>query len=86
MASTPARRLNVTLDGEHAAKLALMAERAQVAEGTLARSLLSAAIDAAPPEPREVIEILDGIPGAWDRIALGVEQARQGQTIELDDL
>jgi hypothetical protein len=86
MASAPSRRLNVTLDGEHAAKLSLMAERAQVPDGTLARSLLSAAIDAAPPEPRDVMEILDGIPGAWDRIALGIEQARQGQTIELDDL
>ena len=86
MPATPSRRLNVTLDGEHAVKLALMAERAQVPDGTLARSLLSAAIDAAPPEPRDVIEILDGIPGAWDRIAFGLEQARQGQTIDLDDL
>ena len=86
MAATPLRRLNVTLDGEHAAKLSQMAERAHVPDGTLARSLLSAAIDAAPPEPREVLEILDGIPGAWDRITLGLEQARQGQTIDLDDL
>lgn len=86
MAAVRSRRLNVTLDGEHATKLALMAERAQVPDGTLARSLLSAAIDAAPPEPREVIEILDGIPGAWDRIAIGVEQALRGQTVELDDL
>lgn len=86
MADVPSRRLNVTLDGEHAAKLALMAERAQVPDGTLARSLLSAAIDATPPEPRDVIEILDGIPGAWDRIAVGLEQARLGQTIDLDEL
>jgi hypothetical protein len=86
MAHVLSRRLNVTLDGEHAAKLAQMAERAQVPDGTLARSLLSAAIDAAPPEPREVIEILDGIPGAWDRIALGLEQARLRETIDLDDL
>lgn len=86
MAATSSRRLNVTLDGEHAAKLALMAERAQMPDGTLARSLLSAAIDAAPPDPREVMEILDGIPGAWERIALGLEQARHGRTIDLDDL
>jgi hypothetical protein len=33
-----------------------------------------------------VIGILDGIPGAWDRITLGLEQARQGRTIDLDDL
>lgn len=84
MAQVRWRRINITLDAERAAKLALMAERAQVADGTLARSLLSAAIDAAPPEPRQVIEILDGIPGAWDRIALGLEQARLGQTIDLN--
>ena len=84
MAQVGWRRINITLDAERAAKLALMAERAQVADGTLARSLLSAAIDAAPPEPRQMIEILDGIPGAWDRIALGLEQARLGQTIDLN--
>ena len=86
MGATPSRRINVKLDREHAVKLALMAERAKVPDGTLARSLLSAAIDAAPPEPREVIDILDSLPGAWDRIALGLEQARRGQTIDLDDL
>ena len=83
MALAPSRRLSVTLDDEHAVKLARMAERARVPVGTLARSLLAAAIDAAPPEPRQVIEILDGIPGAWDRIALGLEQARLDQTIDL---
>lgn len=86
MPSAQPRRLNVTLDGEHAAKLSLMAERAQLPDGTLARSLLSAAIDAAPPEPRDVVEILDAIPGAWDRIAFGLAQAREGQTIDLDEL
>ena len=86
MEATPQCRLNVTLDREHAVKLALMAERAQVPESTLARSLLSAAIDAAPPEARDVIEILDAIPGAWDRIPLGLEEARQSKTIDLDGL
>lgn len=83
MALGPSRRLSVTLDAEHAVKLARMAERAQMPAGTLARDLLSAAIEAAPPEPREVIEILDGIPGAWDRIAMGLEQARLDETIDL---
>jgi hypothetical protein len=43
----PQRRLNVTLDEEHAMKLSRLAERTQMQEGTLARSLLSRAIDQA---------------------------------------
>ena len=39
-----ARRLNVTLDDERAAKLARLAERMHVHEGTLARSLLATAL------------------------------------------
>ena len=39
------RRLNVTLDAERAAKLARLAERMHVQEGTLARSLLASALD-----------------------------------------
>ena len=46
----PAHRLNVTLDPEHAARLARLAERTHVQEGTLARSLLSVAIEEADPE------------------------------------
>jgi hypothetical protein len=47
-------RLNVTLDPEHAARLVRLAERAHVQEGTLARPLLSAAIEEAAPEAREL--------------------------------
>lgn len=81
-----AQRLNVTLDPERAAKLSRLAERTHVQEGTLARSLLSAAIDEADPNPGNVVELLDGIPGAWDRIALGREQAERGRVIALDEL
>jgi hypothetical protein len=79
-------RLNVTLDAEHAAKLAMLAERAQVQEGTLARSLLSQAIDDADMDARNVVELLDGIPGAFERARLGLAQARSGQTIPLGEL
>jgi hypothetical protein len=79
-------RLNVTLDPEHAAKLASMAERTHVQEGTLARSLLSSALDEADPDPRHVAALLDGIPGAFERAQLGLERARQGDTIPLDEL
>jgi hypothetical protein len=81
-----AHRLNVTLDPEHAARLARLAERTHVQEGTLARSLLSTAIEDADPDARNIAMVLDGIPGVYERARLGLEQAREGQTISLDDL
>lgn len=81
-----ANRLNVTLDPEHAARLARLAERAHVQEGTLARSLLSSAIEDADPEARNIVALLDGIPGAFERAQAGLERARSGETIALDDL
>lgn len=81
-----ARRINVTLDQEHAEKLAALAARSHVQEGTLARSLLSIAIDDADPEAQRITEILDAIPGAWERTQEGLEQARRGETVPLSDL
>ena len=82
----PASRLNVTLDAEHAAKLARLAERTHTQEGTLARSLLSHALDEADPDPRHVADLLDSIPNAWERAAIGHEQALAGRTIPLREL
>jgi predicted transcriptional regulator len=79
-------RLNITLDDEQAEKLARMAERMHVQPGTVARSLLSTAIDEASPDATTIAELLDGIPGAFDRAELGRRQARDGDTISLDDL
>lgn len=79
-------RLNVTLDARHAAKLALLAERTHIQEGTLARSLLSRAIDEADPDPRNIVDLLDGIEGAFESAQLGLKQARAGELIPLDDL
>ena len=86
MASTPASRLNVTLDPEHAVKLSRLAEQAYVQEGTLARSLLSRAIDEADLDGGTMVELLNGIPGALERAQLGREQGRRAETIPLDDL
>lgn len=86
MPRSPEKRVNVTLDGERAAKLAQLAQRVHVNEGTLARSLLSQALDEADPNPLDVIRLLDGIPGAFERAELGRRQAASGQTIPLDDL
>jgi predicted transcriptional regulator len=79
-------RLNITLDDEQAVKLNRLAERMHVQPGTVARSLLSSAIDDADPDARNVVALLDGSPTAWDRAQLGLEQARAGQTIPLDAL
>lgn len=79
-------RLNVTLDSEHAAKLSMLAERTHVQEGTLARSLLSSALDEADPDPRTITALLDGIPGAYERAQLGLAQIAAGEGIPLDEL
>jgi hypothetical protein len=79
-------RLNVTLDGVHAAKLRRLAERTHTQEGTLARSLLSHALDETDADARHIVDVLDGIPGAYERAQLGLEQARTGETIPLDQL
>ncbi len=80
------QRLNVTLDEEHAAKLARLAERVHVNEGTLARSLLATAIDDADPDAMSVVAVLDGIDRAWGRVQLGRAQAAAGETVPLDKL
>ena len=82
----PQTRINVTLEPEYAEKLAILAERAHTQEGTLARSLLSQAIDEADIDARSIVEILDGIPGAFERAELGIAEIRAGKGIPLDDL
>ncbi len=84
--SMGSQRLNITLDEAQAAKLSRLAARVHVNEGTLARSLLSTAIDDADPDPANVVAVLDGIDGAWERAKLGNRQAEAGKTISLNDL
>lgn len=79
-------RLNVTLDEEYATKLSRLAERTHLQEGTLARSLLSRAIDDADVDPRTVVDLLEGIPGAFERATAGLDDARAGRTVPLSDL
>lgn len=78
-------RLNITLDDEEAEKLSRLAERMHVQPGTIARSLLSSAIDDADPDPKNVVDLLDGIPGAYERAQLGLRQAKTGETVRLDE-
>lgn len=79
-------RLNITLDDEYADKLVRLAERMHLQPGTVARSLLSSALDDADPDARNVAELLDGIPGAFERAQIGAQQAKSGETIPLAEL
>lgn len=80
------RRLNVSLDEQRAEKLARLADRAHVADGTLARSLLSAAIDDADPDAGSITDILEGIPGLPDRLARAETEVQAGNVTELEEL
>jgi len=86
MAAERNRRVNVTLEPDYARKLASLAERTHVQEGTLARSLLSSALDEADPDAARITEILEGIPGAWERAQEGLAQAARGEGTPLDEL
>jgi hypothetical protein len=79
-------RVNVTLEPVYAEKLKLLAEQAHIQEGTLARSLLSSAIDEAVLDGRAMTQLLDTIDGALESAQRGSRDARAGRTIPLADL
>ncbi len=79
-------RVNIVLDDERAAKLRRLAERTHTNAGSLARSLLSTALDEADPDPRNVTDLLDRIDGAWDDAVRGSAEADAGRGIPLADL
>ncbi len=82
-------RLNLTLDDDQAAKLSRLADRAHLQPGTMARSLLLTALERTTEqdgEGRDVLEILDGVPGAYERMQLGRRQAAAGDTTPLDQV
>lgn len=54
-------------------------------EGTLARLLLEYALDESDADPRHVGDLLAAIPGAFERAQLGLEQARRGGAVPLDE-
>lgn len=74
-----ATHINVQLDERHAAKLHQLAERTHVKPETLASSLLSAALEGAVPDPSSVVEVLDAIPGAFERAQRSLREVRSGQ-------
>jgi hypothetical protein len=81
-----AARVNIVLDEERAAKLRRLAERTHTNPGSLARSLLSTALDEADPEPRNITSLLDRIDGAWEDALRGSAEAQAGEGIPLEAL
>jgi predicted transcriptional regulator len=80
------QRVNIVLDDERALKLRRLAERTHTNAGTIARSLLSTALDEADPDPRTITDILDRIPGAWEDVQAGLEDIKAGRFTPLEDL
>ena len=80
------QRVNIVLDEERAVKLRRLADRTHTSPGTLARSLLSTALDDADPDPATITDVLDRIPGAWDDAVAGSEEIKAGKGIPLDEL
>jgi hypothetical protein len=79
-------RVNVTLSSESGHKLERLAQRTRVQKGTLASSLLSRALDESDPDPDSIVEVLDGIPGAFERAQQGLEEIQAGKGIPLENL
>lgn len=79
-------RVNVVLDEERAVKLRRLAERTHTNPGTLARSLLSTALDEADPDPRSITALLDGIDGAWEDAMAGLADAKAGRSTALEEI
>ena len=86
MTGEQSNRFNVLLDDEHAARLHRLAERTYINPGTLARSLLSTALDQADPDPATITSLLDAIPGARDRAQAGLADLAEGRVTPLDEL
>jgi len=80
------QRVNIVLDEERSLKLRRLADRTHTSPGTLARSLLSTALDDADPDPRTITDILDRMPGAWEDALAGSEEISTGKGIPLDEL
>lgn len=78
-------RFNVQLDERHAMKLRALAERTHVNPGTLARSILSTALDGVDPDPASIVTLLDSIPGAFESANRGMTKIRAGEGIPLDE-
>jgi hypothetical protein len=81
-----AKQINVTLDGEHARKLAELAAERHVEEVELAGEVLAGALDDFGIDGARMTEILDSIPGSRERAKEAMEEVERGEGIPLSDL
>jgi hypothetical protein len=81
-----AHQIRLDLDDDSAARLAALAERAHAQQDDLALTLLAEALAEMERESADLAPVLDRIPGAWERMRLGREQAARGETVGLDEL
>ena len=83
-----AERINVSLDPEYAEKLSRLAARMHVQEGTLAKSLLSTALDGADPDAAQIVAAARRRSPARCEGAHGRASRRRGaaRAFPLDDL
>ena len=80
------RPVIVHLDAVHSARLVEIAERIHLSPESVARSLLSTALDQRDPDATVITAVLDAIPGAWEAAQAGLAEIRAGRGIALDDL
>ncbi len=76
----------VHLDAVHSERLIELAERIHLSPESVARSLLSTALDQRDPDAMVITAVLDAIPGAWEAARAGLAEIRAGRGIPLDDL
>ena len=74
--------VSVLLDEERAQELARLARQAHTDPDTMARFLLTTAVDQADSDPADVTALLDGIDGAWERASAGLREARANDAYE----
>ena len=84
--ATVARDIHLTLAPEYSELLVRMAEAEQTTVEAVADRLLRCSLDQTRFKPGEVAELLDSIPGFYERYQESLAQARAGRTIPLSDL
>ncbi|HEX5479944.1 MAG TPA: hypothetical protein VFY79_09515 [Dehalococcoidia bacterium] len=78
--------ITIALDADDRRHLRAISERTRASETAVAHRLLSHALNYADVDAESMAEILEGIPGAIDRIAEARAQLDRGEGIPLEDL
>ena len=79
-------QISVTIDDEHARRLAELAAQRAVGADVMAGEMITEALDDFELDGARYTEILDAIPGSRERAREAMQQAERGETIPLSDL